>query len=92
MPETSTVEAVKEFRKDLDSIEQRWLALKADAANRPESPGENRGEVLANFALAFRHLEDARMRAGKVIQAVEGGTNKFDAAAPNSGIPAGGLQ
>lgn len=39
---------------------------------------ENRGEVIANFTLAFRHLEDAKMRLGKVIQALDGGESIYD--------------
>lgn len=36
-----------------------------------ESPG-SRGEALANLTLAYRHLEDARMRLGKVLEAADG--------------------
>lgn len=32
-----------------------------------------RNEMIANLKLAYRHLEDARMRFGKAIQAFEGG-------------------
>ena len=39
---------------------------------------ENHIEMMANYTLAFRHLEDARMRLGKVIQYLEGGTSIFD--------------
>jgi hypothetical protein len=36
-------------------------------------------EVNANLMLAVRHLEDARMRIGKVIQwGVQDGVSKFD--------------
>lgn len=35
------------------------------------------GEVKANLTLAFRHLEDARMRMGKAIQAYEGGESIY---------------
>lgn len=35
------------------------------------------GEAHANVTLAFRHLEDARMRLGKVIQALDGGTSCY---------------
>ncbi len=34
--------------------------------------GEDQGEQIANAMLAFRHLEDAKMRIGKVIQATVG--------------------
>lgn len=36
------------------------------------------GECRANLTLAFRHLEDARMRLGKAIQAIDGGVSVFD--------------
>jgi len=37
------------------------------------------GEAAAQAMLAVRHLEDARMRLGKVIQhAVQGGVSKYD--------------
>lgn len=36
------------------------------------------GEMKANITLAFRHLEDARMRLGKVLQAYDGGRSIYD--------------
>lgn len=36
------------------------------------------GEVKANIMLSYRHLEDARMRLGKVLQALEGGKSIYD--------------
>lgn len=38
----------------------------------PMLDGEDKGEQMANVTLAYRHLEDAKMRLGKVIQYVEG--------------------
>jgi hypothetical protein len=38
------------------------------------------GEAVANVTLAYRHLEDASMRLGKAIQAVDGGTSVYDRA------------
>ena len=35
-------------------------------------------EMKANFMLAYRHLEDARMRLGKVLQAKDGGKSIYD--------------
>lgn len=35
-------------------------------------------EVKANLTLAYRHLENARMRLGKAIQASEGGESIYD--------------
>jgi len=35
-------------------------------------------EMKSNIMLAYRHLEDARMRLGKVIQAKDGGVSVYD--------------
>ena len=32
----------------------------------------DKGEMMANITLVYRHLEDAKMRVGKVIQVYEG--------------------
>jgi hypothetical protein len=39
---------------------------------------ENRGEVMANLTLCYRHLEDASMRLGKVLQHRNGGVSIYD--------------
>jgi hypothetical protein len=35
-------------------------------------------EAIANSVLAYRHLEDASMRLGKAIQALDGGVSIYD--------------
>lgn len=35
-------------------------------------------EAKANIMLAYRHLEDAKMRIGKAIQALDGGVSVYD--------------
>lgn len=35
------------------------------------------GEAAANITLAYRHLEDARMRIGKAVQALDGGESCY---------------
>jgi hypothetical protein len=40
-------------------------------------PGQH-GEMKANITLAVRHLEDARMRVGKVMQHADNGVSCFD--------------
>jgi len=40
--------------------------------------GDLENEAKANITLAYRHLEDARMRFGKAIQAMEGGVSIWD--------------
>jgi hypothetical protein len=37
-------------------------------------------EAIANVMLAYRHLEDASMRLGKVMQALDGGVSVYDRA------------
>ena len=46
-----------------------------DGANIPDSRHAN---MKANLTLSFRHLEDARMRIGKVLQAHQGGISILD--------------
>ena len=36
------------------------------------------GEMVANIMLAYRHLEDARMRVGKILQAAGDGVSILD--------------
>jgi len=36
-----------------------------------------KGEIGANVTLAYRHLEDARMRLGKAVQAIDGGESCY---------------
>lgn len=38
---------------------------------------ENADECMANIELAYRHLEDARMRFGKAVQACDGGKSCY---------------
>jgi hypothetical protein len=45
---------------------------------RPLVQNEWNGEAVANVMLAYRHLEDASMRLGKAIQALDGGVSVYD--------------
>ncbi|NLG18920.1 MAG: hypothetical protein GX556_16465 [Fibrobacter sp.] len=45
--------------------------------NKEAFPGQH-SEMFSNMDLALRHLEDARMRLGKVIQYAGDGVSKFD--------------
>ena len=51
--------------------------IKVIAEKLWQLPGEP-GEATANARLAYRHLEDASMRLGKAIQALDGGTSVYD--------------
>jgi hypothetical protein len=50
----------------------------ADIVNDLRRKGSSDPEAIANVTLAFRHLEDASMRLGKAIQALDGGTSVYD--------------
>lgn len=80
--EVGIVGFIKALRTDCDMFEKTALAFKDHIANPatvlPENA--NRGEMIANAMLAYRHLEDARMRFGKIIQAHDGGASIYDAA------------
>ena len=66
---------IEDFRRELKDVADRIGAL------RPE-PGMSLAsippEAYANVTIAFRHLEDASMRLGKVIQALDGGVSVYD--------------
>jgi len=75
------------LRSDISYIAERVTMVKGgvmrtDVTGHDDEFGDmfdpaktDKGEVLANLTLAFRHLEDARMRLGKAIQASEGGVS-----------------
>jgi len=61
---------LKRIGKDLDNLRRENLT--------PENEAADVGEIKANATLAYRHIEDARMRLGKVIQANDGGVSVYD--------------
>jgi hypothetical protein len=67
-------EALKEHEGPL-----RGLLLHPEAAQVMMTPaGQERiADMKANVMLAYRHLEDCRMRLGKAIQAFDGGTSVY---------------
>jgi hypothetical protein len=76
---TQTIEsAVEEARGYVKANAKGLLDLKATIAATEAIEGEDRGEVMANITLAYRHLEDAAMRLGKVLQARNGGVSIYD--------------
>lgn len=62
--------------KDAGASTRRLMAHTVFA--NQQLTGVDYGEMKANIMLAYRHLEDARMRLGKVIQAYDGGTSVYD--------------
>jgi hypothetical protein len=63
------IEAINGLRGAIKDTAAEVLALKH---------GTTDGEARANIMLAYRHLEDASMRLGKVIQALDGGVSVYD--------------
>ncbi|MBC8484712.1 MAG: hypothetical protein H8D45_01560 [Bacteroidetes bacterium] len=82
-----TVEEMCECkRKEIKRLKQSIVSIFNDeeltsgdnsleGANLPPTRNAN---IKANLTLAFRHLEDARMRLGKVMQAYQGGISILD--------------
>lgn len=67
------------YRENWGHQEKNLLEFKQliiEVENLPDTA--DKGEMIANITLAYRHLEDARMRMGKVIQAHEGGISIYD--------------
>jgi len=59
-------------RAEIGSVAARVKALMKHTVFLAPGPTMDAGETKANIMLAYRHLEDARMRLGKAIQALEG--------------------
>lgn len=61
------------LREEIESTKATVLELKKHEVFSGEQTAEGQhGEMKANIMLSFRHLEDARMRLGKVVQAIDG--------------------
>lgn len=74
-------DACNDLRKSILQIGKRVFNLQLHGCFRFSAcvkPGQDDEEMMANIILSYRHLEDARMRLGKVIQAYEGGVSIFD--------------
>ena len=69
------------LRTGVKDLADEILELKKDPHFKAKNPSNS--EMLANIMLAYRHLEDARMRLGKVIQAYDGGVSCYDKAFKN---------
>ena len=63
------------LRREIKPIAEKTRAL---VGTRIDPPLGHSGEATANVMLAYRHLEDASMRLGKAIQALDGGVSVYD--------------
>jgi hypothetical protein len=88
--EESIVKPLKEtcddLRRELKGVEETLRALKKHpdvpdprmAAPHGEKFKGQAGEMIAQLMLAVRHVEDARMRIGKVLQYADDGISILD--------------
>ena len=65
----TTIDAANAARVQIKAAAEAVLAMKNNTMA---------GEAVANVMLAYRRLEDASMRLGKVIQAIDGGVSVYD--------------
>lgn len=73
---SETIETqIVELRQELKAMASVVKALMFSADNKE---GADVPEVKANIMLAYRHVEDATMRLGKVLQALNGGVSIYD--------------
>lgn len=73
-------ESCFDLRLNIAVLKTKLKILKADTAANIMGPVEHPidlPEILANLQLAYRHLEDARMRIGKAVQAYDGGNSCY---------------
>lgn len=70
---------VAEVRASLLGVEEAIKGLKTDPfldrVKATAQEGVDSGEIMANATIAYRSAEDARMRLGKVFQAMNGGVS-----------------
>lgn len=75
----SANETRAELKKEEDFIRGYVDQIKsAEPTEAGEIDGFNKSECIAQAMLALRHVEDARMRIGKVIQYATGGESVYD--------------
>lgn len=61
------------LRREIKTLAESLWTLRSTAVTE-------HSEAIANATLAYRHLEDASMRLGKAIQALDGGVSVYDKA------------
>lgn len=69
---------VHTLRKKLKELGADLMDLKAEKRDAEVVTLENKGEIMANLTLAYRHVEDSAMRLGKVLQHGNGGVSVYD--------------
>ena len=76
--ETPFIERCQEVRAKVEELKAAVWAMRShlDFSNEQTHVYQH-AEMKANVMLSYRHLEDARMRMGKAIQARDGGTSCY---------------
>lgn len=62
----------EDLRADIGNIGSKVQALKNSPMVQGIEEVENREEAVESVKLAYRHLEDAKMRLGKLLEAADG--------------------
>jgi len=72
-------ESCFDLRGKIERLKLEIQRLKLTPVFQGKSAGSpmDTNEMGANLQLAYRHLEDARMRLGKAVQAYDGGTSCY---------------
>lgn len=79
MKEMSFDEKMDDIRVKIKGIAKYLLDVKEQKGNQMDKDErENYNEIMSNLTLAYRHLEDASMRIGKVKQHRNGGESIYD--------------
>lgn len=72
-------EIANQTRDDLKKIEKRLRrSLTSSRYSGEQAFSYQHGEMKAQTMLAVRHLEDARMRCGKILQYADDGVSIYD--------------
>ena len=71
------IDECSRLRKDVLTTEKDVWQLRLATNDVTLQKNSDKGEMIANIMLAYRHLEDARRRIGKAIQAYDGGTSVY---------------
>ena len=75
----------EDFKEIIFQIRERLLPeaenikkmVKHPACQDEQEAWNQHSEIRANIMLAYRHMEDCRMRLGKAIQAYDGGKSVY---------------
>lgn len=70
------VESLKDLCFDCRGTIEKMKALVKELFSHPDLAMKD-PEAIANLKLSYRHLEDARMRLGKTVQALDGGESCY---------------